>query len=331
MAFSTKAESVLSRRRAFILLALLLLASVIFSLVAGSSSHIVLRALQGESKAIGILLHLRIPRTLCALCAGAALAVSGCIIQSVLSNPMASPSLLGVNAGAGFFTVLASVLFPGLFYLQMPAGFFGALLASLLITSLAMKIRASRMSVILAGLAVSQIFSAGMDVLITLFPDALSGYSAFKIGSVTSYSLSRMAPACIGIGIGLLLAFLCGNELEVLSLGSEQAASVGLNVKRWMRLELLIAALLAGCAVALCGLLGFLGLIVPNLVRRFHAGSMAGQIGACMMLGPSLLLVCDTIGRVFFAPGELPAGVLLSLIGAPFFLLVLFQRRRKPA
>lgn len=302
--------------------------SVLFSLLAGSSGLLLQRLADHDEKALQIMLHVRLPRTLAAVSAGSALAISGAVLQSVLSNPMASPSLLGVNAGAGLFCLIGAIVFPHVFSLQVPAAFFGAFITALLIVGTAIQIRASKMTVILAGLAVSQIFSALIDVLITLFPDSLSGYASFKIGTLSALSMNKVIPCAAACLIGIVLVFLCSKELEVFSMGSERAKSLGMNTRYWMLALLMLAALLAGSAVALGGMLGFLGLIVPNLVSRFFAGKTKAKLTACMLSGSGLLCFCDALGRVLFAPYELPAGILLALAGGPFFLWLLLHEKR---
>lgn len=311
------------------LCALFLVCGIGFSLLAGSSRDLISRLAAQDPAAWQIFLHVRLPRTLGSLTAGSALALSGALLQSVLGNPMASPSLLGVNAGAGICTLIAGILFPASFTAQTPAAFLGAFGSALFIVLVSMKIRASRMSVILAGLALSQVFSAGIDLIVTVFPDALLGYSSFKIGSLSGVSLEKTAASAVFWAAGIVLAFLCSNELEILSMGQVQASSLGMNTKRWMIVLLLIAAMLAGSAIALCGMLGFLGLIVPNLLRPFFSGNSRGLLAGCAMGGAGLLMFCDALGRIILRPYEIPAGILLSLIGGPFFLWLLFSNRSR--
>ena len=138
-----------------------------------------------------VFLHVRLPRMLGCLLAGSGLAVAGMILQTVLANPLASPNILGIQSGAGLMTVFSAALFPAAFGLRMPASFLGAFLASLFVMLLAKKVRASRSTIVLAGLAVSQIFSACIDLILTLAPDSLTGYTDFRIGSLAGITLNR--------------------------------------------------------------------------------------------------------------------------------------------
>lgn len=277
-----------------------------------------------------ILLHLRLPRALGALLAGSALAVSGALVQSVLDNPLASANLIGINAGAGFFTVLAGILWPASFAAGGLLGFFGGLLAAGAVLFLVWKKQANRLTVILAGMAISQLFSAGIDLLTILVPDALGGYASFKIGSLASLSLSRVALASLLILPGLLISFLCCRQLELFSLGAVQAQALGFPLRRWTLIFLGLASLLAAGTVSFCGMLGFVGLLVPAWLRRRQLPAHLYLI-ACALAGAVLVACADLAGRTVWAPWEFPAGLILSLAGLPYFLYLLLDRSRNHA
>lgn len=275
-----------------------------------------------------IVLHLRLPRMIAAALAGSALALSGFVIQAILDNPLASPSILGIQAGAAFFSTLVFALFP-FSLVRGPAAFAGALAAGGLILALCWKQRASRLSLVLAGLAISQIFSAGTDLLITLFPDSLSGYASVRIGTLSGISLSSMVLPGILILLCTVLLFVFSTQIDVLRLGLERAAALGLQAGKWMILLLGLAAGLAGSVIAFAGMLAFVGLAAPHLVRRLISGSLPRQMAGCLLVGSALLLGCDILARFVVRPYELPVSILLSLLGGPWFLYLLFARRRK--
>lgn len=280
------------------------------------------------SSAHTILFQVRLPRIAGALICGPALATAGYILQNVLHNPLAAPSSAGLQSGAGFAAVLASVLFPSLTGIRMPAAFLGCICSSALLLLLCGRNRVSRSTLILAGLAISQIFSAGIDLVVTLQPDVLAGYSSFKIGSLAGISLQKLIWPGILSAAGLAAAFSTGKELEVLSLGADSAQSLGLHAARWTRILLGIACLLSACVVSLAGLIGFIGLMVPNLVRKTVSGSCTRQIAGCVVQGAAMLLLCDLLARTVFQPFELPTGIVLSLLGGPYFLWLLIGLRR---
>lgn len=282
----------------------------------------------GLSKGERILLYVRLPRVLGTILAGAALAVSGAIIQAVLGNPIAAPNIIGVNAGAGFFTVLCLAAFPNFLNILPAAAFFGAFAAVMLVYGIAKKTGASKMTLVLSGVAVSSLMNAASDTVITLFPDVLTGFSSFRAGSVSGLSLAKISPAWIYILVGIIAAFLLSHDLDVLSLGDKTAQSLGLNVSLTRFIFLAAAALLAGAAVSFSGLIGFVGLVVPHIVRRL-SGTSENRIiiPLCAIFGGTFVNVCDIASRTIFAPYELLLGICISYIGAPFFIYLLIRKK----
>ena len=313
------------------LLACLLLAGV-FSLALGPvslSPAEVLTALvgRGDDTAFQIVRNFRLPRTLGCLLAGAALAVSGAIIQSVLANPLAAPNIIGVNSGAGLMVALCCALAPSAAAWVPVMAFLGALGGVLLVLAIARRTGASRLTLVLAGVAVSSVFSAGLDAILTFFPDALNGYSDFRIGGFSNLTMAKEVPAFWLILVALIAALSLSHEMDVLALGSDTAQSLGLPVKRYRLVLLTLAAALAGAAVSFAGLLGFVGLIVPHMMRRLVGEESRPLLLTCALGGGALLTLCDTLARILFAPYELPVGIVLSLGGGPFFLWLLLRQR----
>ena len=293
----------------------LLVMLMILALAIGSTSQLTLP----------VFLHVRLPRMLGCLLAGSGLAVAGMILQTVLANPLASPNILGIQSGAGLMTVLSAALFPAAFGLRMPASFLGAFLASLFVMLLAKKIRASRSTIVLAGLAVSQIFSACIDLILTLAPDSLTGYTDFRIGSLAGITLNRLLFPALCIVGAIVFTLLCARQLELMQLGQRDAQCAGLDVNRWMLGFLALASLLAGSVISFTGMIGFVGLIVPHMVRRLSPDPLMKQLVSCLLLGPAFLLLADLLARTVAAPYEIPAGILLTLAGGPYFLCLLLK------
>lgn len=306
--------------------------AVLFSLSAGSSGLSIADVFSGAMNAAqrNIWLHVRIPRTIACVAAGAALAAAGLLIQSVLANPLAAPNIIGIHSGAGFFTALVCALWPSIFNLVPAAAFAGSLFSAGLVLFLARRLRAGKTTIILAGLAISQIFSALTDLVITLVPDALSGYTGFRIGSLSAVSMEKLLPGLLIIIPALILSLICAPELEVLSLGSSQASVLGLNTRKWNAVFLFLASLLTGGAISFGGLIGFIGLIIPQIARRILGPATRRQEILFSILGGALfLLLADTLGRIVFMPYEIPCGILLSLAGGPYFLWLLIRSRKK--
>lgn len=322
------------RARLFALLAAMLAAAAALSLALGPVGvplGEVLRALfsgDDASAAARIVLYARAPRTAGCILAGASLAVAGAITQSVLANPLASPGTVGVNAGAGLAAAICCAIAPDSLALVPAAAFAGAMAAALLVLFIAERTGASRITLVLAGVAVSNILAALVDAVVTFAPDALNAYADFRIGSLESLSMERLAWPAAAAAAGLAAAFSLTNELDVLSLGGETARGLGMDAGRMRVLLLAVAAALAGATVSFAGLLGFVGLVTPHIMRRFAGGEARALLPACALGGAVLLLVCDTASRLVFAPYELPVGITLSLIGGPFFIWLLLRQRR---
>lgn len=274
-----------------------------------------------------IILYSRIPRVLACLLAGSALAVSGVIIQSVLENPLAAPSIIGVNSGAGFAAVVAMALFPDNISAVPAAAFIGAVLTVMLVYLIAVKNGASKITLVLAGVAVSNLMNAGINTVTTFFPDSLGGITSFKIGGVMGMTLEKLNPAWIYILVGLALAILLSKEIDVLSLGDKTARSLGMNVKLIRFVLLFIASLLAGAAVSFSGLLSFIGLIIPHIARHFIKSGNARLIMASALLGGAFVTFCDMISRVVFTPFEIELGIIVSYIGVPFFIYLIMKKK----
>jgi len=310
--------------------ALLFVAAAAFGLFCGSTP-ITLGDIFSAVKygAVGpgerIFLFVRLPRTLGCLLAGAALAVAGGLIQNVLANSLASPSIIGVNSGAGLAVTLCTALgLYGGWQLSFFA-FLGAFGAVSLVSFGAKKWGASRGTVILMGVAMNSILGAVSDTVITFFPEVGVMSNDFRVGDFSAVTYGKLIPAAVLIPAAILLLMTLCSELDVLTLGEDTARGLGLNTGRLRTVFLLLAALLAGCAVSLAGLLSFVGLLVPHAVRRLGATLSRRLLPLCALFGGAFVALCDTAARTLFAPYEIPVGILMAFLGAPFFLFILFK------
>ena len=274
---------------------------------------------------------LRLPRTLAGLLAGAGLGVSGVLLQSVTDNKMASPGLIGVNSGAGFAVILALSLpfFP--IKLIPLAAFSGAFLATLAIIAIAGRMGMTKNTVILSGIAFSAILSAGISLLSLIDADVLVSYNAFSVGSLAGAELSELLLPTILIISSLTAAIFAARKINLLSLGAPIASSLGVKVRELRVLCMLLASASAGAAVSVVGLLGFVGLMSPHIARTLVGADARRLIPAAALVGADLVLAADLCGRVIFAPGEMPVGVLMALLGAPFFLGILLKGGHRDA
>ena len=326
----------MSRNRIiFVLLLLVVILALMANLCLGASGlsprTVFAAAFQGERESVAarIFWFVRLPRALAAILAGAALSTAGMLLQSVLRNPLAAPSIIGINSGAGLCALICMALFPAMVHIVPAAAFLGACLAAFAVYLLARLTGASRTTIVLAGIAVNTIFGACMDAIVTLIPDAVVSRSAFSIGGFANTSFRQLGFATPLCALGLLIAMVFHRELDIMGLGDDVAHSLGLRVERYRALFLIAAAMLAGCAVSFAGLLSFVGLIAPHMTRLICRNETHLQMPIAAFFGAALCLICDLVARVAFAPYELPVGIVLSFLGAPFFLYLLLIRRKQ--
>ena len=282
---------------------------------------------RGAETARWMLCGIRLPRALAAVCCGAGLSVSGLLLQESLHNRLASPGVIGVNAGAGLFVLLAALIAPHSTVLKGGAAFLGAICAVALVYGISRRAGGSKSTVVLSGVAVSSLMSAFTQGIITFFPETVTDKVSFSLGGLKGIDPAQLTVSAILVAAALLGAFLLSGGIDLFPLGDEAAEGLGLDVKRCRALAVLCAAVLAGAAVSLCGLLSFVGLMVPNLIRLASGALCRKRICLCILWGGSFLLICDVIARSAFYPYELPAGLLLSCFGAPFFIWLLIRRR----
>ena len=307
------------------LLSLVALAAVMFASLSLGSSTIgatdVAAFVAGNASdmANNVLANVRVPRVLGGALAGAALAEAGALIQATLNNPLASPNIIGVNAGSGLFVLLFACVAPHALGISAAAAFLGALASALLVFFVSAYAGASRLTIVLAGMALTAIFTAGMNTVLIFNPDAYVNSSGFLVGSLSGVMVSELAIPGIMICAGLILAMGQGTRLNILSLGDEGAHALGLNVN---------CTLLAGAAVCFSGLIGFVGLIVPHVVRYVAGHDNRRVLVLSPIVGAILVCACDTIARTLFAPFEIPVGICMALVGGPFFIYLILRSRK---
>ncbi len=308
--------------------------AVLLGLMLGSTSLSmeeiwnVLTGGEASEAAKAIVKSIRLPRVAAGVLAGAGLSVAGVILQTIMDNPLASPNIIGVNSGAGFAVLIILALFPESFALIPAAAFLGALLTTFLILALAHYTRASKMTIVLAGIAVSGFVGAGINTLTLLFPDVVTSYNSFTIGGLSGVLMRDLYLPGLCIIISFILSIMLGRGLNVLSLGDDVAASLGMRVNLVRMLFVVLASILAGCVVSFAGLIGFVGLIVPHVCRKLVGNDARILIPASGMFGAILMVVSDIMGRVMFSPYELPVGIITAFLGGPFFMVLLLKGRR---
>ncbi|WP_248925204.1 FecCD family ABC transporter permease [Paenibacillus hamazuiensis] len=316
---------------AFAALVTLAFAGVLFSLMSGAvqvDAALIFRVLAGEEHGMqrDIIWNVRLPRTLVAAVVSVNLSLAGVLLQGVMRNSMADPHIIGVSSGAGLFGIAALVMFPAYAYLMTPVAFIGALLAAALIYLLAWSggVRPGRM--ILAGVAVSAFFSSGVSGLLTFYSDRVNGALLFLVGGLSAKSWPHLQMLLPYSAIGIFLAAMAAKRMNIMMLGDSVAKGLGLHVERTRLVATAAAALLSASAVSVVGLLGFVGIVVPHAARFLVGGDYRVLLPASALLGIAVLTVFDTLARILFAPIELPVGIVMGAVGAPFFLYLLRKK-----
>ena len=302
--------------------------SICLGAVTFSPCEVILALFQkGEPMNLNILKYARLPRTTACLMGGAALSVSGAVLQNVLANKLASPGIIGVNAGAGLGVTICCAFGVMYGWPVSVSAFLGSLATVIIISVFSGRTGASKTTVILGGVALNSMLNAFSESMTVLNPDVAVLTTEFRVGGFSAVSMQKLLPASAFIFTALILLFTLFNELDVLTLGDESAQSVGLPAKRYRVLFLILAALLAGSAVSFSGLLGFIGLIVPHFVRKITGNESRRLLPLCAVTGAAFLTLCDLIARLLFMPCELPVGILMAVIGGPAFVWLLLKMK----
>lgn len=270
-----------------------------------------------------IIWNIRMPRTIVGALVGINLSLSGAILQAIMRNPLADPHIIGISSGAGLAGVVIMILFPALEYLITPVAFIGAMLAAVCIYILAWKNGIKPVRIILAGVAVSAFLSAGISGLMIFYSDRVHGALMWMVGGLAARSWPHVQIILPYAVLGMLLALASAAYLNILQLGDEMARGLGVNVEVTRIILTAIAALLAASAVSVVGLLGFVGLVVPHAARLLIGSDYRFLLPASALLGLAIVTLSDTFARVVFAPIELPVGIIMAFLGAPFFLFLL--------
>ncbi|WP_244869360.1 FecCD family ABC transporter permease [Veillonella montpellierensis] len=270
-----------------------------------------------------VIWNIRLPRNIVAALVGASLAVSGAILQAVMKNPLADPQIVGVSSGAGLAGIIVLILFPSYEYIVPMVAFLGALSASILVYVLAWKngIRPTR--IILAGVAVSAFLGSGISALLVFYGDRVQGALLWMVGGLSARSWPQVYVLAPYTVVGLVLACMGAKRLTILSLGDETAKGLGLPVEQTRFIMTAVASLLAAGAVSIAGLIGFVGLIVPHIMRMIIGTDYRFLIPSSACMGAIVLVISDTIGRTIVSPVEIPVGIIMAFFGAPFFLYLL--------
>jgi heme transport system permease protein len=285
-----------------------------------------------------VLWSIRIPRIAAAAMIGALLAMSGAIMQGLFRNPLADPALVGVSSG-GAFAAAAAIVFTdsqigeNFRFIQtelLPlSAFIGSLVTTIVLYSIAS--RGGRTSIaifLLAGLAIAAIANAGIGLLVFIADDRqLRDITFWLLGSLSGASWPKTATLAPVLALALIACVWIARGLDVLVLGEAEAFHSGVDVERLKRISIVLVSAMTGVAVSVCGVVGFIGIVVPHLLRMMIGPAHRLLLPASALFGAILMLGADTLARTIVAPAEMPIGILTAAIGAPFFLAILLRQR----
>lgn len=319
-------------RRFFLIFLPLLLAVTLLAICLGSTPLSLKQVVDGllgsgESTITLILRHIRLPRVAAGLLAGVGLGISGVLLQTVTANELASPNIIGINSGAGLGVILMLTFFPKQAMLLPAAAFVGAFSAALLILLVSSRFGSSRVFILLIGIAITTLFNAAISFLSLLDEGVLAEYNHFTVGSLKGIRMNDLGVSALLIGLAFLGALGISGRLRLLCLGDSAASALGIRVNRLRLVALALAAAASAAVVSFAGLLGFVGLVVPHIARAQLGQNPRKMLLGSAILGAIVVVLADLLGRTLFAPSELPVGILMSVIGAPYFLFMLLRRR----
>lgn len=266
---------------------------------------------------------IRMPRVFCGILAGTNLALAGCILQGILRNPLADPGIIGVTAGAGLFAMVIMIILPEITNLVPIAAFVGAMVAVAIVFALSWQRGVQPLRMILAGVAVAAFFGGAQTALMVFYSDRIQSTINWMAGGFQGASWSHVSMILPYTLLGLAAVFFISRWLNALQLGEDTARSIGLPVEKIRFVLLILAALLAASAVSVAGMLGFVGLVIPHMVRLVTGSDFDYLLPCSAIWGAAFVSMTDSAARLALAPVEVPVGVFMSFFGAPFFLYLL--------
>ena len=329
----TKSSHPLAKKRklTILLLPLLLVVCSIASLMIGQVSFTVSEAVSGifvndDSLARKIVWEVRFPRVVIGIIVGMCLGAAGAILQGIMQNPLADPGVIGVTSGAGIVAVLIMVVFPGYIMLLPLGAFVGAFTAAMIVYALSWKKGTSPTRIILVGVAINAIAGAGTNTLMIIYSDRVQSVLPWLSGGITGVGWAHVEMIGVYALVALVICLFAIRHIRIMRLGDEMAKLLGHNVERSRLFLIVLSTLLAGIAVSVAGLVGFVGLVVPHILRLIIGGEYKYLLPASAIGGGLLVVVADTIARSAFNPIEIPVGILLAFIGGPYFLYLIHRK-----
>lgn len=312
----------------FILLFILIFVLCIFGSVKFTIEEIIFSIFNKDNELLNTIVYdIRLPRNLIAAFVGGALSVSGVLLQAVMKNPLADPGITGVSSGASVMAIIILLVFPNYSLFLPLAAFIGGLIACTLVFLLAWKngeIKPNR--IILSGVAINAIFGSIISLLTIIYSDRIQSALLWLNGSLAQKTWNDFKLLGIYITVGLILSLFCIRPSNILALGEKTALSLGFNVTHLRLFISIVGVFLAGVCTAIVGIIGFVGLIIPHISRIIIGDDYKYCLPLSIALGGMVVLIADTIARTIGGSVELPVGIVMSLLGGPFFLYLLRKK-----
>lgn len=277
---------------------------------------------------VAIIYDLRFPRIMISMLSGAALAVSGVLFQAVMKNPLADPGIIGISSGASFTAMVVIMFFPGLFFLSPLFAFAGGIISFLLVYLLSWKSGLTPLRLILVGIAVNAVFMGLIEAAEYLSGSRQSGAASIVNANITMKTWGDVNTLWGYVAVGLAVALLVASSCNLLALDDKTVRSLGVNVTRLQIMVSIAAVLLASITTAVAGVFSFVGLIGPHMARVFVGSDHKVLIPFSILLGSFIVLLADTLGRLILQPYEIPASVVMAVLGGSFFIFLLLRSNK---
>lgn len=305
---------------------IIFLLAIIWAIIKGSVNLTLVELLRRENR---LILYLRLARILLAIVVGSGLAVSGVALQSILRNSLADPYLLGTSSGAGLGAVISIILGINGVYLPF-AAFIGALLSFILVYNLARQgNKISVQSLVLSGVIVSVALSSIIVFLISISPnEALHGAIWWLWGSLEIFDFKLLFWVSLIVILGILVIFILSQDLNAISIGEEEAIHLGIEAETIKKVLFFITSLITASLVSICGIIGFVGLIIPHMMRFIVGPNHKILIPSTCLAAAAFMIICDVLSRTLLVPLEIPIGVITAIIGAPIFIILLRTKQK---
>lgn len=315
-----------------LVVAILLPLMVLYAATTGSiditTMELIKGLFSGTSEEVMIIKDLRFPRIIIAMFAGAALAVSGVLLQAVMRNPLAEPGIIGVSSGAGFVTLLTLTFFPTLFFFTPLISFIGGALAFFIVYTLSWKSGLNPLRMILIGVAINAVFTGFSQLLLAQNANSMMTSISVTTSTLTMKTWDDVQVIVIYGSIGLIAALFLFAWANHLSLKDETLTNLGFRVNRARFVISIVAVLLASVATAIAGMFTFVGLLIPHIGRSLVGTDHKWLIPFSTLAGALLILTADTLGRTMLEPVEIPASIIMAIIGGPFLIILLRKSDR---